>query len=267
MLGAVLAVAVLAYAFVVLAFYALQARLIYFPQAALDGSPGDAGLHYEELRFAAADGVSLHGWWIPARASRGALLFMHGNAGNISHRLQSIRLFHELGLDVLIFDYRGYGRSAGRPSEGGTYLDARAAWDALLARGTPPERVIVFGRSLGGAIACALATEVTPAAVIIESTFTSVPDLAAELYPWLPARALARFSYDTRARLARLRRPLLIVHSEDDELVPHAHAEALYAAANEPKRLLVIRGSHGDGFLASGDLYRQGVNDFLAGVL
>lgn len=146
--------------------------------------------------------------------------FLHGNAGNISHRLDSLRIFHGLGLDVLILDYRGYGRSEGRPSEEGTYRDARAASRYLVeARGVAPERIVVFGRSIGAAIAAALAVEQRPAALILESGFTSVPDLAADLYPWLPARRLARLHYDTRARLPHVTVPVLIVHSRDDEII------------------------------------------------
>jgi uncharacterized protein len=256
-----------AYAVIAALLYGLQGRLLYLPTTPHDGSPADVGLEYEEVHFRAEDEVALHGWWVPAAGARASLLFMHGNAGNISHRLHSIRLFHELGLNVFIFDYRGYGASGGRPGEQGTYRDARAAWSTLLARGATPQRCIVFGRSLGGAVAAALASEVEAAALIVESTFTSLPDLAANLYPWLPARALARIHYDTRSRLGQRRCPLLIVHSTEDELIPYSHALALHAAANAPKSLLTIRGSHADGFLASGDGYREGLAEFLRTVV
>lgn len=259
--------AALGYTTILLTVFLLQDRLVYFPTREIEATPRDVGLDYEDVRIVASDGVALHGWWVPAAQSRGALLFMHGNAGNVSHRLQSLLLFHDLRLDVLIFDYRGYGRSEGRPGEHGTYLDARAAWDALVARGVPPERIVLFGRSLGGAIAAALATEVTPAALIIESTFTSVPALGAEIYRWLPVRALARIRYDTAARLERYRGPLLIVHSEADEIVPYAHALELYERAHEPKRLLTIGGTHADGYMTSGARYRDGLDEFLAEVL
>jgi fermentation-respiration switch protein FrsA (DUF1100 family) len=255
------------YAFVVALVYLRQERMLYFPTSQIEATPRDIGLDYEDVTFAAADGVRLHGWYVPAPAGRATLLFMHGNAGNISHRLDSIRLFHGMSLDVFIFDYRGYGRSGGRPDERGTYLDARAAWDTLLARGTDPERIVVFGRSLGGAIAATLAAEVDPAVLIVESTFTSAGDLAASLYPWLPARTLLRFHYDTRARLRERSCPLLIVHSEDDELVGYEHALALYADAPEPKQLLTIHGAHASGFLTSGALYRDGVAAFIAKVV
>ena len=262
-----LAVVAVAYTLVVALVYALQARLIYFPTAVLERSPRDIGLGYEDLGFVTADGVRLHGWWIPATDSRGVLLFMHGNAGNVSHRLASIELFHALGLDVMIFDYRGYGRSEGSPTERGTYRDARAAWDTLLARGIPPGRIVLFGRSLGGPIAATLATEVAPAGLIVESTFTSAADLAASLYPWLPARALLRHRYDTRDRLRERTCPLLIVHSEEDELIPYSHSLALYADAREPKSLLTIAGMHASGFFTTGESYRKGLDDFLSTIL
>jgi fermentation-respiration switch protein FrsA (DUF1100 family) len=239
-------------------------------------SPQDIGLGYESVWLTAGDGVRLHGWYLPAddgRAADGAhaangqhatLLFLHGNAGNISHRLDSLRIFHRLGLSVLIFDYRGYGQSEGSPSEEGLERDARAAWEHLTrVRGVAPESIVVFGRSMGAALAAGLAAEQRPAALIIESAFTSVPDLAAQHYWWVPARSLARLRFDTREALARVRAPVLVVHSEDDEIVPFAHGEALYAAAREPKSLLRLRGDHNGGFMLSGDDYVHGLSQFL----
>jgi uncharacterized protein len=259
--------AALAYAAIALTIFLLQDRLVYFPTREIEGTPRDVGLDYEDVRIETSDGLALHGWWVPAEEARGALLFMHGNAGNVSHRLHSLRLLHDLRLDVLIFDYRGYGRSEGRPTERGTYLDARAAWDTLVARGVAPERVVLFGRSLGGAIAAALATEVTPVGLVVESTFTSVPALGARIYRWLPVRTLARIHYDTAARLERYHGPVLIVHSDADEVVPYAHGRELYERAHEPKRLLTIGGAHADGYMTSGARYRDGLDDFLSEVL
>ena len=251
--------------------YLLQSRMLYFPNLpgrSLDATPGDAGLEYEDVAITTADGVTLHGWHIPAAASRGTVLFFHGNAGNISHRLDSIALFHRLGLDVLIPEYRGYGQSEGRPSEAGTYRDAEAAWKWLTqARGVPPDRIAVFGRSLGGSIAAWLAAEHTPAGLMVESSFVSVPELAAGLYPFLPARLLSRFSYDTAAYLGRRVCPVLVVHSRHDEIIPFEHGQRLFEAAREPRQFLEILGSHNDGFLMSGQLYRDGVEAFFDQIL
>lgn len=263
----VIAVAGLGYAGLVLVMYLSQASLLYLPDLPtreLVATPDRIGLDHESVEFRTADRVRLHGWFVPHPEPRGVLLFCHGNAGNISHRLESIRIFHELGLSVFIFDYRGYGRSEGSPSEQGTYLDAAAAWDHLLGeRGIPAESVVVFGRSLGAAIAAQLAAEQPVAGVIVESAFTSAPDLAAELYPWLPARWLTRFDYATADHLARLAAPVLIIHSRDDEIVPFDHARRLYALAEEPKRLLELRGGHNDGFLVSDAEYWAGLREFL----
>lgn len=257
----------LIYAGLVLALYLFQSRLLYLPQMptrTLAATPAAVGLDHESVELLTADRVSLHGWFVPHPHPRGVLLFCHGNAGNISHRLDSIREFHDLGLSVFIFDYRGYGRSGGSPSESGTYLDAAAAWDHLVReRGIPSGSVVVFGRSLGAAIAARLAAERQPAALIIESAFTSAPELAAELYPWLPARWLTRFDYATAADLARVTVPVLVIHSRDDEIVPFDHGRRLYAIAAEPKRLLELDGGHNDGFLVSRADYRAGLRDFL----
>jgi fermentation-respiration switch protein FrsA (DUF1100 family) len=195
------------------------------------------------------------------------VLFCHGNAGNISHRLDSIRLFHELGLSVLIFDYRGYGQSSGKPTEKGTYRDADAAWHYLVTlRGILPGHIILFGRSLGAPIAADLATRQSAAAVILESAFTSVPDVAAKFYPWLPVRWLSRYQYNTRKKLASIHSPVMIVHSRDDEIIEYANGERLFEAANEPKQFLELRGGHNDGFMVSGKDYIRGLNNFLDNV-
>lgn len=264
MLASILATAAAGYVAIAGLLYLYQDRLVYFPERTLTATPTQAGLAYEPVRFITADGVGLSGWFIPAPNARGTLLFCHGNAGNISHRLESIRQFHQLGLDVFIFDYRGYGESEGVPSEEGTYLDAEAARRYLVEeRQRVPARMVYFGRSLGAAVAAWLAIRHPPRALIVESSFTSVPDFGAEIYPWLPVRWLARLQYPTREYLQQTRAPVLVVHSREDEIVPFRHAEALYAAANPPRELLEIRGGHNDGFLVSGRRYIEGVDAFL----
>jgi uncharacterized protein len=242
----------------------LQSRLVYFPMRQLDATPARIGLTYEDVWLRTEDGLRLHGWWVPATEERGTVLFFHGNAGNISHRLLSIESFHRLGYSTFIFDYRGYGQSQGRPSEAGTYLDGEAAWRYLLAeRGIPANRIALFGRSLGAAVAAAIAERERPAAVILESTFTSVPDLGAELYPFLPVRWLARIRYDTLARVPQIAAPLLVVHSPDDEIIPFSHGRRLWEAASEPKAFLQLSGGHNDGFVVTGERYERGIAEFL----
>ena len=256
-----------AYGALVLTLFFFQSHLLYLPNVPSRDvvvTPAAAGLAYEAVTIITEDGVTLDGWFVPVSQARGLLLFFHGNAGNISHRLDSLKIFNELGLATLIFDYRGYGRSEGEPSEEGTYRDAEAVW-RFVTEGwhLPPREVVLFGRSLGAAIAAHLATRHTPGALIIESAFTSVPDMAAELYPFLPARWLARFRYSTQADLVSVVCPLLIVHSRDDEIIPFAHGQRLFAVANEPKRLLELRGGHNDGFLVTRHTYVDGLHTFL----
>lgn len=247
--------------------FIMQARLLYYPNMPsrkLTATPADIGLAYEQVSITTRDRIKIHGWYVPVAQERFTLLFFHGNAGNISHRLDSIRIFHELGLSVLIVDYRGYGQSEGVISEQGTYRDAEAAWSFLTeTRNMPAGRIVVFGRSLGAAIAAHIASTNKPGAVILESAFTSVPDMAARLYPIFPVRLLSRFNYDTRKMLTTVSSPVLIIHSPADEIIPYENGELLFEAAREPKKMLIIRGGHNEGFLASGNIYIKGIDDFL----
>ncbi|HKQ30847.1 MAG TPA: alpha/beta hydrolase [Burkholderiales bacterium] len=256
---------VFGYAVLVALVWAIQDRLIYFPERTLAATPRALGVEYEEVSIAAEDGVRLHGWFVPAPNPRATVLFLHGNGGNISHRLDKLAIFRRLALNVFIFDYRGYGRSEGRSDEEGTYRDARAAWNYLTqSRALPASDVVMYGESLGGAVALRLALEHAPRALIVDSSFTSVPALGGELYPWLPVRWISRFQYAGNEAIAKLHVPVLVIHSRMDEIVPFRHGEQLFAAANEPKRFLEIRGGHNDGFLASGGQYVGGIDAFLA---
>ena len=255
------------YSGLLMVIYGYQSRLIYLPDVPsrkVDATPALAGLEFEPVTLTASDGITLDGWFLPHDEPRATLLFFHGNAGNISHRLDSLALFHNLGLSVLIFDYRGYGRSGGHPTEPGIYRDAEAAWRYLTeTRQTPPERILLLGRSFGGAVAGYLASRHRTLGVVLESTFTSVPDMASELYPWLPARWLTRFDYDTRGRLGAIDMPLMVIHSRQDDIIPFAHGETLYAEARPPKRFLELDGSHNHGVMANSDRYRQALEAFI----
>lgn len=263
----------LAYAMLVMVACAFQGRLLYLPHVGgreYLATPQARGLEWAPVTLRADDGLRLDAWWVPARPTRGSLLFLHGNAGNISHRLDSIEQFHRLGLSVLILDYRGYGRSEGRPSEAGTAHDARAGWRWLReTAGIPSAEIVLFGRSLGAAVAANLARELEarPAALILESPFRSVPELAQRLYPLLPARWLSRFDYDTEAYVAHSEAPVLVIHSREDDIIPFAEGEAVHAAAPTPKRMLVIGGSHNTGFLESEAVYLAGIEAFLTEVV
>jgi len=260
--------AIAAYVAVLVYLYLAQSHKIYLPDLPtreLRASPADIGLPYENVWLHTDDGLQLHAWYVPAEGERAAVLYFHGNSGNISQRLDTVRIFHNLKLSVLLFDYRGFGRSEGRPSEEGTHRDALAAWNYLAQqRRVAPQRLVLLGRSLGASMAAWLASQRPAAALVVESTFTSVPDLAAEFFWWLPARRLARFRYATRDYLTAVHCPVLVAHSPEDEIIPYRHGEALFAAAAEPKQWLRLRGNHEDGFLLSGEHYVRGLDSFLS---
>lgn len=241
-----------------------QSRLVYYPTRKLEDTPADWNLTYEDVWLKASDGVKIHGWYVPAAKPRGTLLFFHGNGGNISHRIETLEIFNRLGLNVLIVDYRGYGLSEGKPSEDGTYRDAEAAWDYLTQqKAVPPENIILFGRSLGGAVAVYLAEKKHPAGLIVESTFTSIPDVGAKMFPFLPIRWLCRIKYDSAARIANVGCPVLSIHSPDDDIIRYEFGRALFDKAVEPKRFLEIEGSHNEGFLCSIIAYQNGLDEFI----
>jgi hypothetical protein len=250
------------YSVIMGAMYFKQDSMIYFPEKEIFQNPRNINLDYREINFPAKDGVNISGWYIPADQEKGVLLLCHGNAGNISHVMEHIRIFHEMGLSVLAFDYRGFGKSAGKPSEEGTYLDAEAAWDYLIRQGNSPEKIIVYGQSLGGAIAAEIAVRKNPVALIIESSFTSISDIGAQLYPWLPVKLLSKYQYSTVAKIGMINSPKLIIHSPDDEIVPFRHGRTLYEKSSQPKDFLEIRGGHNDGFLLSGAIYKDGLMKF-----
>lgn len=248
------------------AAYVFQERMVYFPHRSLDGTPADLGLAYEDVRIDGDDDVTLHGWFVPG-AGENVLLFFHGNAGNISHRLDSIAIFRSLGLSTLIVDYRGYGHSSGRISERGSYADARAAFRYLRdVRGIDPGRIVLFGRSLGSAVAIELATHERPRALIAESCYTSLTDVGARHYRLLPVRLLSRIRYDSVPRVAAIDCPKLFIHSRDDEVVPFTLARRLFEVAAEPKHFLEITGDHNAGFITSGRRYVEGLRQFLAAI-
>lgn len=245
--------------------YLQQSSMIFFPYATLDQTPAEWGLVYEDVFLDTEDGVRLHGWYIPRHGSKQALLFFHGNAGNISHRGASVEIFHRLGLNVFIFDYRGYGKSEGKPDEKGLYKDARAAWRYLSKeRGFGQEEIILFGRSLGGAVAAELATEIQPGGLILESTFSSAKDVANAVFPVLSRLIFLRYDFDTAAHVRRVACPVLVLHSPDDEIIPFRLGEKVFQAANEPKSFVKMRGDHNSGILMSQPDYERALGAFVS---
>ncbi|MFB3077132.1 MAG: alpha/beta hydrolase, partial [Lysobacterales bacterium] len=265
-----LTIAASVYVLLSLVLYLLQGKMVFLsnlPGRALTASPGDIGLEYEDVYLTTLDDERLHGWYVPATISRGVIVFFHGNAGNISHRLDSIGIFHQLGLDTLIIDYRGYGQSTGKTNEQGTYLDAQAAWSYLVdERGIAADQIIIFGRSLGGAVGAWLGAQHTPAAVIIESSFSSGVDMARRLYPFLPVRLITRLRYPVAEYASHLDCPVLVVHSRDDEIIPFAMGQSIYAAVKQRKSFLELRGDHNNGIFISRQDYLRGLDGFIESV-
>ena len=252
--------------------YLYQGSLVYLPDLPgreLHSTPAGIGLSYQDVSLTTEDGKKLHSWFIPKEKSVAAALVYHGNAGNISHRLDTIKILNQIGLSVLIFDYRGYGQSEGEPDEIGTYLDGQAAWRYLLEK-YQPNQIVLFGRSMGGGVASELARKLSatagvngkPAALILESTFTSVPNLGQEQYPVFPIDLLATIRYDSLARMKDIAIPILFLHSPDDEMIPYSHGRALFNAAREPKQFHPLRGDHNNGFRLTSE-YPRVLQDFL----
>jgi fermentation-respiration switch protein FrsA (DUF1100 family) len=243
-------------------FAGMEGRFIYFPQRGLEASPKDHGLEAETL-WLDSGGARLHGWWIRSSGRR-VLLFFHGNAGNISHRLERARLFsRELGFDIVLADYRGYGESSGKPSEAGLYADGDAIYRCAADRGFRPEQIVLFGESLGSAVALETALRHPSAAVILETPFLSIPAMAKTIYPFVPSFVI-RTRFDNESKIARLSAPKLIVAAERDDVVPPEHASRLFLLARPPKQLYVIPGAtHNDTYIVGGNQYLQTLRSFL----
>lgn len=249
---------------------AMEHSFLYFPVKELAATPALLDLPYEEVLFPAADGVLLHAWFIPGKSGKPLILFCHGNAGNISHRVENLYLFRrELGVAVLIFDYRGYGRSEGTANEEGTYADARGALDWLEERGWRPERMIYFGRSLGAGVAVQMALEKEPAGLVLETPFPSVPAMGRHHYSlfYFLLGWTVQARYDSLEKISRLHVPLLIFQGDRDNIVPEKMARRLFERANEPKTFYLIPGAgHNDTYDVGGREYWDAWRRFLGEV-
>lgn len=245
--------------------YFQQPAMIFFPSKDLDATPLDWDLPYEDVTLETEDGIRLHGWFMPHPGASQTVLFFHGNAGNISHRRESVKIFHRLGLNVFIFDYRGYGNSQGKPSESGLYNDALAAWQYLLQeKNLTKQQIVVFGRSLGGAVACNLSAEMQPGALILESTFSSAWDMANVIFPIMSHLMPMRFEFNTEDYVKRVTSPVLVLHSTEDDIIPFRLGEKVYRAASQPKYFVKMEGNHNSGFLLSQPDYQQALGEFLS---
>lgn len=245
----------------------IENRMIFHPAASLERTPADVGLHFEDIVFTTRDGVRLHGWLVPRRDADSTLVWFHGNAGNISHRVENIKLLHELvRVNVFIFDYRGYGRSHGRPSEEGTYLDGEAALELIGNKLGDENRkkIILFGRSLGAAVATEMATRFDSQALILESPFVSVAEMARTILPLLPIGPFLHTKYDVKEKIKKTKVPLLVLHGERDEIVPIEQGREVFDAAPEPKKFFTIAGAgHNDTYIVGGENYFRELKEFI----
>ena len=244
---------------------ALVNSQLFFPERALAATPKDLGMAYEDKALEARDGVRLHAWYIPAQNPKALLLFFHGNAGNISHRLDNVNLLRELGLSCLIMDYRGYGRSDGDPDEKGFYLDAQAGYDAadILSQrlGLP---LVVFGRSLGGAAAIAIADQPKVAGLILESTFTNLGDMAKAIFGLPGLQTLLKGRFDSLGRIGAIKAPMLFFHGDQDEIVPFDLGRRLFEKASAPKQFITLSGAHhNDTVMVGGAAYLAKISAFV----
>ncbi len=250
----------------------IEKRFIFIPDKDLYITPGDWGLEYDDITFHTEDGLKLNGWFIPGKMKSMTadnlftLLWFHGNAGNISHRLENIKMLYDrVHINIFIFDYRQYGKSEGKISEQGTYIDGGAALKYLQTRkDINHERIIIFGRSIGSAVAVDLAVKGKCCALILETPFTSMKDLAKYLYPFLPIGYILQTKYDSISKISDIKVPTLIMHGDKDELVPIEQGRKLYETANEPKEFYTSPGAtHNDTYVVGGEEYFDVIRRFV----
>ena len=245
-------------------FIYLEQKSLYHPYKEIPQTPGDLGVAYEEVNFKTVDGRLLNGWFVPARDAKITFLYCHGNAGNIYHRLHKVKFFNELGVNFFIFDYRGYGKSTGAPSEKGLYKDAQAAYDYLISRNdVDKNKIVAYGKSLGGPIAADLCLHRKLSALIVEGSFASVALRAQQLYPFLPMKLLIIQKYDTMSKVKDIRIPKLIAHARGDDVISFRHGEILFKIAAEPKQFLPFEGTHNDDEYVISSAYREELKKFL----
>jgi len=241
----------------------IEKKGIYYPYPQIERTPHNLGLDYQDIYIKNSDGLLLNAWFIPARDAKYTIIFFHGNAGNISHRLDKISIFYNLGLSTFIFDYRGYGKSKGRPYEEGLYIDADAVYRYLINEiKVPADKIILYGESLGTAVAIKLASEVNVKAVILEGAFSKGRDMAKRFYPFLPYFLFSN-SFDSLSRIKSIKYPKLFLHSIDDEIVPFDLAKKLYDDAPPPKELVKLSGSHNSCFMDIKESYISALDKFI----
>ncbi|MBM3244322.1 MAG: alpha/beta hydrolase [Candidatus Omnitrophica bacterium] len=246
-------------------FIFIEQKSLYHPDKDIPETPANLRIAFEEVNFKTADGNLLNGWFVPAKNAKVTVLYCHGNAGNIYHRLHKVKFFHDMGLNFFIFDYRGYGKSSGSPSEKGLYKDAQGAYDYMASRGdVDKNRIVVYGKSLGGPVAADLCLHRKAAALILEGSFASVALRAQQLYPFLPMKLLITQKYDAMVKVKDIHIPKLIAHARQDEVISFRHGEILFKNAVEPKQFLPFDGGHNDDIFVTSDIYEGELKKFMS---
>ncbi|MCD6583325.1 MAG: alpha/beta hydrolase [Candidatus Omnitrophica bacterium] len=244
-----------------------EKRCIFYPTSEIIATPKSKGLDYQEIYLLTEDGVRLNAWFIEVENPLATLLFCHGNAGNISHRVEMIKMFHDVGLNVFIFDYRGYGKSQGRPSEKGLYQDALSSYRYLLQeKKILPQRIIIYGKSIGGNVAINLAFQAKNGLLISDSAFTSALDMGKNLFPFLPRfflKSILGVKFDAFSKIKEITIPKLIIHSKDDEIVPFKYGKKLFIYASPPKEFYILNGSHNEAVFLHSREYASTVRRFI----
>ncbi len=241
----------------------VESKAVFYPDPHIQVTPQDLGLEYEDVYFAAEDGVLLHGWFLRSPGARSTMIFCHGNAGNIGGRVLKLKYFYEMGVNVFIFDYRGYGKSQGVPSEAGLYKDAQAAYDYLTRReDIDTASLFVYGASLGGVVAVDLALRRPLACLIVDSSFSSAKDVAKKILPIAPG-FLLRTKMDSASKIRHIQIPKLLLHSKEDEIIPYFLGEKLFQAAQPPKSFVETKGGHNLGYEQYKDQFVNAIRDFL----
>lgn len=245
----------------------LQSKMLYFPSKEMNSTPAAYHITFEDIHFQSKDGTKLHGWWYPVPNAQTTILFCHGNAGNIAGRIGLARMFIKKGWQVFMFDYRGYGKSQGHPSEEGTYQDVLAAWSVLTEqKKLPAHTILAYGKSMGGPIAAYLAAHKPVGGLVLDSTFSSFQDVAQAHFPYLPVRWIARFNYSTQEYVQKKRCPLLVFHSPKDEIVPYELGQKFYEKASEPKSFKSLQGGHNDNLFVSESFYLHSMQEFIRSI-
>ncbi len=253
------------YLCICLYLYFFQNRFLFYPTNDIAVTPDHVGLAFTDQFFELPNGEKIHGWLVPGDSTGTTVLFLHGNGGNVGHRIEHLRLLNSLGVSTLIIDYRGYGRSTGKPGEANLYADAELAYRWLIdSKGVPPDKLFAFGESIGGAVAIDLASKQKIAGLIVESSFTSLRQIAQHSFPIVPAGLLLRSEFNSIEKLRGIHVPVLVCHSPDDDIIPYQFGQKLFEAANPPKQFIRLFGGHNDRDYLADTTYVSALRHFFA---